>query len=528
MEPPLINSPGPSYAELFAKSAFSQRKFLDAKRLAEAARLRGITIDRRFAPQLARLDRIGALCPIAFSQANYDVETMWLDPDPEYMHWREERNFEPWTAHAWLSRASKTLWISERYSPWQLLYLEQALSLEVPPGAHSELEERWRPTIKLLIALQTRLWPYRQRSTTLLHREARPQTDHLDPHQIEVERFYPRQLLDDFGLDLDGLARLHAKFADAAMALDPAPQWYRLAELAPRTQTDEFRGDALKARDLHDASYVLRLLYHLATERWLPRADELAIPSTEEASHRRHLPRQGDSQNLGATHDELQPALEKAGLYPHRIHFVVEGDTEEIVLGRLLEELGRTSGYQLTNLRGVDKAERHKTLLAAASQYAARTILIADMEGSLSEVLRRLRRDGLFTEPQDLLLWQVDGHPSSFEEVNFRPQEIVEAIQAAARKRLPSIDIEFTGQELEAHFSAAVANAQKSKRDRPAFGKVALRMAQQHNIRVSKTELAHELAAINMKLIDDAGTLYDAAGADRPLLQSLWQWLAPD
>lgn len=525
MEPPLLNSPGPSYAELFSRSAFSQRKFLDAQKLAEAARLRGIAVDQRFARQLVRLDRFGAFCPVAFSQANYDVETTWLDPDPEYMHWREERNFELWSAHAWISHVSKTPWISERYSPWQLLYLGDALALDASPGALSELDDRWRPTIKLLVALQTRLWPYRQQSTTLLGREADPQTDHLDPHQIEVERFRPRQLLDDFGLDLDGLARLHAEFADAAMALDPVPQWYRLTELAPRTQTDRFHGEALKTRDLHDASYVLRLLYHLATERWLPRADELAITSTEEASHRRHLPRQ-DTQSLGATHDQLQPALETAGLYPHRIHFVVEGDTEEIVFGRLLEELGRTSGYQLTNLRGVDKAERHKTLLAAASQYAARTVLIADMEGSLSDVLQRLQRDGLLTDPDDLLVWQVDGQPSSFEEVNFRPAEIVDAIQAAARKRVPGIDVGFTGEELAAHFAAAVENAQRRKRNRPAFGKVALRMAQQHNIRVSKTELAHELADINLRLIDDAGTLYNAAGADRPLLQSLWQWLA--
>jgi hypothetical protein len=337
----------------------------------------------------------------------------------------------------------------------------------------------------------------------------------------------PREILENFGLDLDGLARLHAEFADAAMALDPVSQWYRLTELAPRTQTDEFRGQALKARDLHDASYLLRLLYQLATGRWLPRADELAMPSTEELLRRRHLPRQ-NSQILGATHDQLQPVLETAGLYPHRIHFVVEGDTEEIVLGRLLEELGRTSGCQLTNLRGVDKAERHKTLLAAASQYAARTVLIADMEGSLLDVLQRLQRDGLLTDPDDLLLWEVDGQPSSFEEVNFRPEEIVDGIQAAARKRVPDIHIGFTGEELAAHLAVAIENAQQRKRDRPAFGKVALRMAQQHNIRVSKTELANELADINMRLIDEAGTLHDAAGADRPLLRSLWQWLASD
>jgi hypothetical protein len=527
VKPPLLNSPGPSYAELFSKSAFSQRKFLSTKKFADGARRRSITIDPRFSRQLMRLDRIDALCPVAFSQANYDVETTWLDPDPEYMHWREERNFELWRAHAWISPVSKTPWISEQYSPWQLLYLEEALALDVPPAALSDLDERWRPTIKLLVALQTRLWPYRKQKTTLLRREGDGQTEHIDPHQIEVERFLPRQLLDNFGLDLDGLARLHAEFADAATALDPAPQWYRLAELAPRTQTDEFRGHALKARDLRDASYLLRLLYHLATERWLPRADELAITITEEATRRRHLPRQ-DSQSLGATHDELQPALETAGLYPHRIHFIVEGDTEEIVLGRLLEELGRTSGYQLTNLRGVDKAERHKTLLAAASQYAARMVLIADMEGSLSEVLRRLQRDGLLTDPQDLLLWQVGGQPSSFEEVNFRPEEIVQAIQTAARKRVPNIDLGFSGEELAAHFALAVENAQRRKCNRPAFGQVALRMAQQHNIRVSKTELACELADINMRLTDEAGSLYGAANPDRPLLQSLWQWLTSD
>lgn len=527
MEPPLLNSPGPSYAELFSRSAFSQRKFLDAQKLADAARLRGIAVDQRFARQLVRLDRFGAFCPVAFSQANYDVETTWLGPDPEYMHWREERSFEPWRAHAWISHVSKTPWISERYSPWQLLYLEDALALDIPPRALSELDERWRPTVKLLVALQTRLWPYRKQSTTLLRREEDAQTERIDPHQIEATRFLPHQLLVDFGLDLDGLARLHAEFADAAMALDPVAQWYRLTELAPRTQTDGFRGHAMKARDLHDASYVLRLLYHLVTGRWLPRADELAIPSPEDALRRRHLPRQG-SQSLGATHDELQPALERAGLYPHRIHFVVEGETEEIVLSSLLTALGRTSGYQMTNLRGIDKAQQHKALFAAASEYATRTILIADLEGSLSDVLRRLQRDGLLTDSDNLLLWEVDGQPSSFEEVNFRPTEIVDGIRDAARKRVPDIDIGFTGEELAAHFALAVEDAQRKNRDRPAFGKVALRMAQQHDIRVSKTELAHELAEINMSLIDEAGTLHDAAGADRPLLRSLWRWLASD
>jgi hypothetical protein len=548
VEPPFLNSPGPSYAELFSRSAFSQRQFVKVDALRDAARLRDIALDQPARQQLVSLDRIGAFCPVAFSQANYDVETTWLDPDPEYMHWREERHFEPWKNHAWIAPVSKSLWVSEQYTPWQLLYLEDALTVDgehMPPSdpaanpsddphaaqasikqtALKTLDERWRPAIKLLVALQTRLWPYRKQRTTLLRREGDTQAEHVDPLDIEAARFVPRQVLEDFGLDLDGLALLHAEFAGAAMKLDPLPGWYRLSELAPRTQTDALRGSALRARDLHDASYLLRLLYHLATDRWLPRDDELGTSSIATDLRRRHLPRRA-GQNQGATHDELQPALEKAGLYPHHIHFVVEGDTEAIVLEHLLKALGRTVGYQVTNLRGVDKTEQHAALFAAASQYATRTVLIADMEGGLASAIRRLQRGGLLTAEEDLLLWELDGHPSSFEEANFRPQEIADAIHAAARKRLPDIELDLGGEELASRFAEAVKDAEREKHDRPAFGTLALKLAEDRNVRVSKTELAHHLADHIMQLLDEAGSLYDAGAEDRPLLSRLWKWLA--
>ena len=495
------------------------------------------------------LDRVGALCPVGFSQCNYTVETTWLDPDPRFLIWREERQFENWKTHAWISHLDGARWVSERYTPWQLLYIEDVYALDtvavsvdgliagVALDEHCDsavrqrevratLDERWRPAIKLLVALQTRFWPYRRGRTNLLNPgEDRDDDQVVDPQVVETERFDTRGVLSDFGLDFDGLAALHAAFVDAARRIDPSPGWYRLFELAPRHKTDPLRGQALRARDLYDACFLLRELYHLATGHWLPRADELGDASWVGSPRRRARPRR-DGQSVGATHDELQPVLEEMGVYPHRLHFVVEGETEEIVLRRLLVALGRRAGYQITNLHGVDKGLRHQSLLSAASEYAARTVLIADREGDLATTLKRLQRVGLLTDEKDLLLWAIQGEPSSFEEANFTPQEVAEAISAAGRERSPELVITLTGDELEAGFTEAVDEARLRNRSRPAFASVALKIAEdRHHIRVSKPELARQLAETTIRLFDPGHTLYDIASEDRPLLQRLWQWL---
>ena len=254
----------------------------------------------------------------------------------------------------------------------------------------------------------------------------------MDPQSVETERFDAHGVLSDFGLDFDGLAALHAVFADAARRVDPAPDWYRLFELAPRKKTDALRGQALRARDLYDACFLLRELYRLAERLLAPTRRRAWGCWVGRVAAPVNLSRR-DGQRVGATHDELQPVLEELGVYPHRLHFVVEGQTEEIVLRRLLHAFGRRAGYQITNLHGVDQGLRHQSLFAAASEYAARTVLIADMEGELSTTLKRLQCVDLLTDENDLLLWAIGDQPSSFQEANFTLHELAEAISAAAR-----------------------------------------------------------------------------------------------
>ncbi len=547
MWPSDLTAAAPEYSELFAEGCFGQRSLISASELGKAGCLRGLDI-----PLFARheclepLDRSDGLSPIGFLQTNSTPETTWLHPDPKLMTWREERCFQPWDHHGWRFRDEAHINVSERYVPWQLLYAADALETwdrrvsmrrlephiedtaeffeEQRTAAAARLrtlDEEWRSAIKLLVALQPRLWPYRRGRTTLLHE---PGHGRVDPLQRATETFDAQALLRRFELSLDGLAQLHSAFAEGGRRLDPMPRWYRLAEAAPRKVTDELRGEALRARDFYDAAYLLRGLYYLATDQWLPRADQIGDDRALYEHRRRHMPRRGQPEPRQRV--DLKQLLLREGLYPHRIHFFVEGHTEKIVLDRLLPFLGYElpgSGMTVTNIRGVDQAQRHAVIFRSATQVAARTVLIADLEGTLSKTLERLQDEALFADEENVLLWSKDGHSVDFEEANFTQREILNAIQTAARRRNGDLRLNLTVAELRRER----AEQTRPKRPPPALTKLALKLAEDRGTRVSKTELAFVFAEKLVGEIRRAGHLGEA-GKRRPLLARLWYWIVSE
>jgi hypothetical protein len=557
VRPTELPGPGPSYAELYAEGAFAQRRFIDAGKLrdlAQARRIRLPLFPRR--DVLEPLDAHGALAPIAFRQTNYSAETTWLHPDPRELMWREERHAEPWEAFAWDPpwRGDPGI-VSECYSPWQMLYLRDAIEgLDVAVNARSlidarrleremdglrsqaevrltrwgALDEAWRPFVKLLIALQPRFWPYRSGRTTLLHDSGTSPPAEVDPLEYAHETFDATQMLERFELAVDDLAWLHYHVASDARRLDPVGHLHTLLDAAPRKRTDLMTGDALQARDLYDAAYLLRGLYYLVTGERLPTPDQLDNEHTVEEWERRHLPR--PEQPSPRSRLDLKDLLIREGLYPHLIHFFVEGETEEIVLTLLLPFLGygAESGMTVTNIRGIDKAERYGVLFAAANEYAARTVIVADLEGEIERTLRRLRQAGVFTDEGDVLLWEIDGTPSSFEEANFSLDEILVAIQSTATDRAPDARLTLTPNVLRAEFERRVDAASAKGKPRPGLANLALELASQveHGaIRASKKELAGRFARILEDAVRDAEHLAKA-GKTRPLLTRLWYWIA--
>jgi hypothetical protein len=118
------------------------------------------------------------------------------------------------SAARWDSQAWQPSWrgdpgiVSECFSPWQLLYIHDAVErLDLPVDAQSRLDntllerdrsrltlqaqgrldrwrrldEAWRPFIKLLVALQPRLWPYRAGRAVLLVDAATDPPERVDP-----------------------------------------------------------------------------------------------------------------------------------------------------------------------------------------------------------------------------------------------------------------------------------------------------------------------------------------------------------
>lgn len=547
MRPPDIPSRAPSYAALFQEGAFAQRPMVDGRRLREAAAVRGLDLPlfpRRAV--LEPLDRLGLLSPVGFRQTNYTVETTHLQPDPDSVVWREERHAEHWNLHAFALPWGDHPVLNELYVDWQLLYLPDVLDVSVyrfpatnafspdrsvnPPTdwirarrhIAQNLDEAWRPTIKLLIALQSRFWAFRKNKVTLFHDPSSGEL--IDPVDRAIKTFDGLALLQRFGTSLDDLARLHWTLLEAAAKLDPTPHLQGLLALSARRQTDQLRGEGLRARDFYDAAFLLRRLYHDVTGDWLPAtADESAI--TTVAQHRRrHLPRaQGGDPERRA---DLKELLSRAGLYPHALHIVLEGDTEELIVGRIIEMVGYQSDVQITNLGSVDEAKRHQSLFRAATAYASRTVLIADREGEIERVLRRFRREGILAGKDDVLLWGTRTNPMSFEEANFSYRQLVAALRAAARTHGGTLKMR--PDDLRRRFAERIQLAADEGKPRPALANIAIGLAREPDhgsVTVTKGDLAPQLAEILHRQIKRHGTL-QAAGKHQPLLRRLWVWLA--
>jgi len=551
IEPPITNvSQAPSFRELFGRGAFGQRPLISARDLQKAAGARGLDLPwPRHLEILESFDRDGCFQPVGFRQTNYTAETTWLNPDPDQVEWREEHDFAAWRSYAWTAE-SQHPYASELYSPWQLLYLPDTVDggrltvdaadvLDAPDletlqrtaetrlSWRRELDDQWRPTIKLLVALQPRLWPFRKQRTTLLYTTERGASERVDPLKAAADGFAAEAVLGLFGLDVRGVPRIYLDFARAARRLDPVGSWFELTDAARRRRTDQFTGPMLRARDHYDACFLLRGLYFLATDRWLPDPAETDAAEVW-----------GDWDNVV---DRLEPspqlnqlrriksALIREGIYPHRVHFFVEGHTEEIVLKELLPFLGfelESSGMTVTNIGGIDKAERYRVLFDAATEYAARTVFVGDREGDIESVLQRLRADGHFSEPEDVLLWETpDGQPSSFEEVNLTRDELLSAIETDGRRFDQNVSLNITAAELDEEFDQAIARAAAKRRPRPGLANVALKLARDRAlIRADKKPMAPLFAEALKRAIRDAGDLH-TAGTYRPFLHHLWIWL---
>lgn len=143
---PVTTSARYCFRAAYDSNAFHQFQPLDPSKLSREARERGIRCSpfaSTFSQELERLDREGAFRPILFEMDDASSGGAVV--------FRDEVDFVPWSEYVVAGNATATP--RPRYSPWQLLYLNDAIEMpkaEVPAqwllddGCARTISERYR------------------------------------------------------------------------------------------------------------------------------------------------------------------------------------------------------------------------------------------------------------------------------------------------------------------------------------------------------------------------------------------------
>jgi hypothetical protein len=511
-----------STRELVAGGHLIQRELVDASALAGLARDRSLAAPNR--ETLERWDREGVLSPLAFVVADGPTGA-WRTTDPyptSGLHFRDEHPFVEWedlSAYVWEERSTRPL-----YSPWQLMYLRTARELdgiEVYVDAmlaggdhlltwandhrpfvqqHAEWRSGWHglwfAAIKLLVRLQSRYWPLiRGRSVQLIDPSTK---DYVDALELEYERASPAGVSAELGLGSDEMHAAYRWFAQRWRGLDPTSDLYPLLRLEPRPRREGRKGVALAALDYQDAAGMLRRYLYEIEGTLPPDLDQLDQPDATPRPLRRDR-------------RELQDALRDARLYPHRLHMVVEGLTEERLIKRLFEAFVGSwdgSGLAMTNLEG-DKLKSSRPMLEGFAVYADAVALLLDDENHARRTTEQLARNGVVVGDH-VRLWE-----RSLEEDNFTPAELLSLVSELARTR--GKELVLTDDEL----MNEQARVEGRSGPRQALASTLRRLARQpaHGAIVyGKADLADPMADLLIAEIDRTPGRHEEVASRRPIV----------
>jgi Overcoming lysogenization defect protein-like, TOPRIM domain len=421
-----------SFRRVHEANAFDQFPLITPSKLRSEARDRGIqcSLGSTFMKALERLDREGAFSPILF-------ETVDAAGD-ERIVFRDEGDFVLWSEYAvpeWGRDAPRPY-----YSPWQLLYFNDAVELpkisvsiewllddeqRATLGANWRallgrqledwrgLDRQWRDVLLVLLRLQSRYGPAVKgtllKSTVTLVRH--PQSgDYVDPRELEPP-FDARKALDDLGLTREALKDMHQRLAVHGMMGgddDPLRYWHMLVRMAPAKQRARLRGRARRAQDAYDAAEMLRRYYFDLTGELLPNPDDI-FDLSDKSWKKQFF---GKWPTFSYTRADLAAELRLRDLHPHQVHIVVEGETEEIVCRRVLETVAgmplNEMGVSIQRLLGV--GNMRPEMLRALKTFPRFLVFVADREGDMAREVEALKREGVLTD-EATYLWET-----SFEE----------------------------------------------------------------------------------------------------------------
>lgn len=492
-------------------------------------------------------DRDGVLRPLAFYIGVRDTQRVdgpYPAPTPardatsgEWVQagyvFRDEAGFVPWADYEYTIDSYTQ--VQPLYSEWQLLALPLVLDgdyMDVPVtvlasneagllrwasgmrkqlaethvGGRQIMDDNWLPTIKILLRLQARYWPYVSGRSKVLYGQSPQPGDRptLDALHVEQQRATTQDGLNELGITTDDVKALYAWLAwRVESGADPAMYLRGLTYLLPRRRAELARGQSRQALDLYDACQLLRRFYLELTGELLPDADQgyLIDPSVSPRPLRRDR-------------DALVDALRLQGLTAHKLHVIVEGETEMRLVKGLFEAFaGRAldaAGIAMTDLEG-DKLEESRRFIEGFGLYARDVALLLDDENDAKRVVDQLVRAGIVDAAHAELA------APSLEEANFTPDELIAmANQLGARQ---GVKLGFTGADLRQRLDAHSAGPGV---DPLGMASMLVKMARNPTLgpvlQISKPDLAQPMIDLLLAEIQAAPGKHEEVAKSRPIV----------
>lgn len=402
-------------------------------------------------PPLEALDMQGALQPIAFAAGGNPHGFVDLAPFEPRMTFREDEPPREWSVYAWDVHGRPHT--SALYSPWQLLYVDNVVDapearlgpemlrapaeqrdallntwrelLEPQEARWQAVDSAWRPLMKLLVRLQNRYLPEITGRTRILYDASLNRQ--VDPWPAEFERFDAAAVAAELGASASQLSDAYWFLVERGIDREPHDGLEVLRRARPRSAHKRMRGMSRRAQDLFDAAQLLWLFLNDLTGRPPERTPRLPLDGRQHL--RSALYDRGPATRT--SREQLQAELVDTGLYPHAVHVVGEGKSEEVIVHRLVEGLlgtGWADEVGFTDLGGSGSASRLSTMVAGFTTYAQRTVVIVDSEGDMAEYVTGLIRSGKVPE-EDVLRFEAN-----LEDSNFSAEEMVQVLAELAAR----------------------------------------------------------------------------------------------
>lgn len=538
-----------SWRELWRSRGFALRELAPDSEFSSRAADRGLRLGIGQAP-LEELDVQGALQPVAFAAGGNPHDWADVAPFEPRMTFREEEPAREWQAYAWDNHGRPHT--SALYSPWQLLYLDNVTDkpvarvgldvlrapaeqrdkvlgtwrglLEAEEARWQALDSAWRPLMKVLVRLQNRYLPEFTGQTRMLYDTA--QKTLVDPWPEVLSSFDAQAAASELGVSAAQLSKAYWFLVERGIDREPRDGLELLRRARPRSAQKHVQGLPRRGQDLFDAAQVL----------WLFLRDLTGNPPG-----RNRLWRMDGRQreravyyDLGpaapTTREQLRPELAHIGLYPHAVHLVGEGGSENDIVHRLAEGL---LGTQLadeigfTDLGGSGSASRLPTMVKGFTTYAQRTVVIVDNEGQMAQYVKALVRSGQL--PEDDIL----NFTENLEDSNFSLAEMIKVLTdlaASPKDGRPAVTLQLPVEDVLAAHEARSRKAGEP----PGRAGTLLKLAQDPKyggpVTVSKPDFARALADQMLADLDTAEGDQQATQAvlqNRPLLAFVLDRIVP-